>query len=166
MTTEIPVPAMMDAAVVTLPRGRESRCAAAHCQPERQGPTPEVILLGAALVIARKRASKCTPEKPLASRPGLVAAMRKRDGAGGSAGTAAEPTPRKWCPLHETSLHDATSCRHIGHLVDIRRECLAKCAAEGSPHGCHECGQVGHWTRGCLARSLFQKDRAAQEGAW
>jgi hypothetical protein len=70
--------------------------------------------------------------------------MGRRDGVGGSVGIATELTPQKWCPLHETSLHDVTACRHIGHLVEIHRERLAMHAAEGFPHYCHECGQVGH----------------------
>jgi hypothetical protein len=55
-------------------------------------------------------------------------------------GVATELTPQKLCPLHETSLHYITACRHIGHLVEIRRERLAKQAAKGVTHGCHECG--------------------------
>jgi hypothetical protein len=144
LMTEILAPTMADAAVVTLPHGRESRSSATRHQPERHGPMPEVILPGTTPVAARKRAIKCAPEKPLAGRLGLVATAGRRDGADGSVGTATEPTPRKWCPLHEMSLHDIAACRHIGHLVEIRRERLAKCATKGSPHGCHECGQVGH----------------------
>jgi hypothetical protein len=51
LTTEIPAPAIMDAAVVTLPRGRESRDTVARCQPERHGPAPEVILPGTSPVV-------------------------------------------------------------------------------------------------------------------
>jgi hypothetical protein len=67
--------------------------------------------------------------------------------------------------LHETSLHDITACLHIGHLVEIPKEYLAKRATKGMTHGYHECGQAGHWSRTALARSLLQKDWVAQEGA-
>jgi hypothetical protein len=57
LTMEIPAPAMTHAAVVTLPRCRESHGIAARCPPERHGPASEVILPGAALIVARKRVS-------------------------------------------------------------------------------------------------------------
>jgi hypothetical protein len=49
-----------------------------------------------------------------------------------------EPTPRKWCPLYETSLHDVTACLYIEHLVEICSERLAKRAIVGVTHGCYE----------------------------
>jgi hypothetical protein len=39
--------------------------------------------------------------------------------------------------------------RYIGHVVDIRKEGLAKRAAVGVIHGCYECGQAGHWSHDC-----------------
>jgi hypothetical protein len=123
---DIPAPAKAGAAVVTLHRCKESRDATTHRQQERHGHVPKVqIPLGVTPVATRKRASKCVPEKPLAGGPGPIAAAGRRDGAGGSVGITVEPTPQKWCPLQETSLHDVTACRHIGHLVEIHRERLA-----------------------------------------
>jgi hypothetical protein len=79
LTMEIPVPATTDVAIVTWPRCEESRIAAAHRRLERHGPVLEVVLLGMAPTVAIKRASKCTPEKPLAGRPGPITATGKRD---------------------------------------------------------------------------------------
>jgi hypothetical protein len=90
--------------------------------------------------------------------------MRRRDGAGESVGVAMEPTPQKWFPLHETSLHDVTACRHIGQVVEIRRERLAKHAAEGLPHGCHKCGQVGHWSRSCPGKVPLLEGPSSSRG--
>jgi hypothetical protein len=115
LTIEIPEPAKAGAVVVT-PHHREESCGAAvHCQQERHGPAQKEP------IATRKRASKCAPEKHLAIEPGPIAAAGRRAGAGGLMGVTTEPTPQKWCPLHETSLHDVTACRHIGHLVEIRR---------------------------------------------
>jgi hypothetical protein len=140
LTTEIPAPATAGAAVVTLHHREESRCTAVRHQ-QRQGPTQEVqIPSGVTPIATKKRASKCTPEKLLIGGPGPVTVKGRRGGAGGFVGITMEPTPQKWCPLHETSLHYVSACRHIGHLVEIRRERLAKHAAEGVTHSYHECG--------------------------
>jgi hypothetical protein len=86
---EIPAPAKEGVAVVTLPPCEESHGAAVRRQPERHGPAPEVqILSGAAPIAMRKRASKCTPENPLAGGPGPVTMAGRRVGAGGSVGIA------------------------------------------------------------------------------
>jgi hypothetical protein len=122
LTTQIPKPAKAGAVVVT-PRHREESCSAAvHRQQERHGPAQkERAPSGAVPIATRKRASKCAPEKHLAIEPGPIAAAGRRAGAGGLMGVTTDPTPRKWCPLHEMSLHDVMACRHIGHLVEIHR---------------------------------------------
>jgi hypothetical protein len=133
--------------VVTLRRCEESRRApstrVARACPGEQTPS------GVAPIATKKRASKCTPERPLAVEPGPVTATGSRAGAGGPVGLALELTPRKWCPLHETSHHDVTACLYIGHLVEIRGERLAKRVAKGVTHNCYECGQAGQWLGDC-----------------
>jgi hypothetical protein len=131
--------------VVTLHRREESRDTAVCRQQEQHGPAQEVqIPLGVAPIATKRRASKCAPKKLLVVGPGPVTWAGRRPGAGRSVGVAVEPTPRKWCPLHETSLHDVMACRHIAHLVENHRERLAKRAAEGVTHGFHECDKTGH----------------------
>jgi hypothetical protein len=133
LATEVPAPVMSGAMVITLCHLEERHGAAMHHQQERHKPTQRVQTPpGMASAAARNRASKCTLEKPLAIEPGPVAMAERRAGAGAPVGVAPGPTSRKWCPLHETSLHNVTACRYIG--------CLAKCAAKGVTHGCYECG--------------------------
>jgi hypothetical protein len=124
--------------VVTLHHREESRGAAMRRQQERHRPAQRVqIPPSMAPAAARKRESKCAPEKPL---PLSQDPSSQRAGAGGPVGVTPEPTPQKWCPLPETSLHDVRACHYIRHLVEIRRECLAKHAAEGVTHDSYECG--------------------------
>jgi hypothetical protein len=112
LATKVPAPAKAGATVITLCHHEESRGATVHRQQERHKPAQRVQTPpGMAYAAARKRASKCAPEKALAVEQGLVAAAGRRAGAGSPMGVAPEQTPRKWCPLHETSLHDATACR-------------------------------------------------------
>jgi hypothetical protein len=103
----------------------------------------------------KKRAHMNAPEKPLAAELGLAAAAGRKAGVGNPAGAITELTPSKWCPLHETSLHDITAGHHIYHLVEIRKERLAKRAAMGAIHGCYECGQPGHWSHSCPSKVPF-----------
>jgi hypothetical protein len=86
--------------------------------------------------VAKKRVSRHAPEKPQAAKPRPAAAPRRKAEADNPMGATAELTPGKWCPLHETSLHDATACRRISHLGEIRKERLAKHAAVGVTHSC------------------------------
>jgi hypothetical protein len=141
LPTEDPVLAKARAVVVTLLHCEESRGAVVHRQKERRVPTqgaqaPPCVVPAA----AKKRVSKQASEKPLAFEPGPATAVARRAGADDPAGVAAEPTPQKWCPLYERSLHDVTACHHIGYLVKIRRERLTKRAAMGATHSCYECG--------------------------
>jgi hypothetical protein len=162
---EIPAPAKAGVAVVTLRPREESRGTTVRRQQHRHGSAQEVQTpSGVAPVATKKRASKCSPDKPLVVGPGPVAAAGSRARGGASIGVTLEPTPRKWCPFHETSLHDVTACRHIGHLVEIRRECLAKRAAKGVTHGCHECGQDGHWSCSCPGNVPPSEGLGSSEG--
>jgi hypothetical protein len=103
----------------------------------------------------KKRVRKHVLDKPLAADPGPIDVVGRKVKASDPAGVTAEPTPKKWCPLHETSLHDTTACRHINKLVEIHRECLVKHAVVGATHGCDECGQPSHWSRGCPGKVPF-----------
>jgi hypothetical protein len=133
----VPAPAKAKAVVVTLLRREDSCGDAVHRQQERQAPAWEVRAPpGLVPTVAKKRASRHAPEKPQAAKPGPATAARRKAGAGNPTGATAEPTPQKWCPLHETSLHDATACRHISHLGEIRKERHAKHAAVGATHNC------------------------------
>jgi hypothetical protein len=153
LVTEVPMPAKAGATVVTFLRPEEGRGTAMHRQQGWRAPTPQVLVpLGSTVTAAKKRASKRAPEKPLVVEPGPATVVGRRAGVGHPTGVAAEPSPRKWCPLYETSLHYVTTCRYIGHLVEIRRECLAKRAAVGAAHGCYECGQDGHWSHDCAGK--------------
>jgi hypothetical protein len=67
-------------------------------------------------VAKKSRARRHSPEKPLAAEPRPSAAAGRKVRTRDPADVTAEPAPRKWCPLHETSLHDATACRHINNL--------------------------------------------------
>jgi hypothetical protein len=127
LMTEIPAPAKVGAVGVTLHRHEKNRGTVVRHQQERHRPAEEVQTpSGVAPVAMKKTASKCAPEKPLVVGPGPVATVGRRAGASGYVGVTTKPTPRKWCPLHETSLHDVTACRHIGQLVEIYRERLVK----------------------------------------
>jgi hypothetical protein len=112
----------------------------------------------------KKRVSKCTPKKPLAVEPGPVAVAGRRGGAGGPVGVTPEPTTRKWCPLHETSLHVITAHRHIVHLVEICRECLAKCATEGVTHDCYVCGRASHCLYDCPSKVPLSEGPGSRGG--
>jgi hypothetical protein len=79
----------------------------------------------------------------------------RKAGASNPAGSIAQPTPWKWFPLHESSLHVVMACRHIGRLVEICKVLLAKCAAVGVTHGYYECGQPGHWSHDCSSKVPF-----------
>jgi hypothetical protein len=152
------VPALVKAGatVITFLRRKECRSATARHQQERQAPAQEALAPpGPVPAATKKRATRHAREKPLAAEPGPAAAVGRKARAGNLAGVTAEPTPRKWYPLHETSLNDATACRHISHLVEIRKECLAKCVAVGATHSCYECGQPGHWSHGCPSKVPF-----------
>jgi hypothetical protein len=150
VVTEVPMTLKEGVAVVTLLCQEESRDTAMHHQQGRRAPSPEAsVPLGPALAAVKKRASKRTPDKPLAVEPGPTAMAGRRAGAGLPAGAAMELTPQKWCPLRGTSLHDVMAYHHIEHLVGIHRERLAKHAAVGVIHGYYECGQAGHWLHDC-----------------
>jgi hypothetical protein len=94
LTMEIPAPAKAGVAVFTLHRHEQSRGAAVRHQQEWCGPAQEAQTpSGVAPIATKKRASKCTPEKPLVVGPGPIAMAGRRAGAGGSMGVSTERTP-------------------------------------------------------------------------
>jgi hypothetical protein len=122
--------------------------------------------LDVALVDTKKRASKCALEKPLVVGPGPVALAGRRAGAGGPMGIASELTPRMWCPLHEMSLHDVTSCRPLGIWWRSVGNALQSMLPRERPTAATSAARLATGRAATLARSLLWKDWAAQEGAW
>jgi hypothetical protein len=93
LAMEIPAPAKVGAAVVTLHHHEERRGVAVHHQQELKGPaqgaqTPS----GVAPAAARKEASKRAPGKPLVIGPGPTTAAGRRARAGSFMGVTPEPT--------------------------------------------------------------------------
>jgi hypothetical protein len=166
LVTEVPALAKVRAVVNTLLCRMESCGVAVDHQQGRRALAPEALAPPSLVLTAvKKRTCRHAPEKPLAVEPAPAAAVGRRAGAGSSVSATVETTPRKWCPLHETSLHDVTACCYIRHLVEIHRERLAKHAAVGVTHGCHECGHSGHWLHGCPGKVILREDQEAEEKA-
>jgi hypothetical protein len=114
----------------------------------------------------KRRASRHAPEKPLAAEPGPAIAAERKVRTSDPADVTAELAQRKWCPLHETSLHNATDCCHINNLVEICRDCLAKHAAMGQPMVVTSVASpaTGHAT--VPTRPPSQEDPVVGEKAW
>jgi hypothetical protein len=147
---KIPAPAKAGTMVVTLHRREESRGTTVPHQQEQHRPAKEVQTLWVWHPFPQKRGRASAAQRSPWSLGQDPSPQREEEL--GPVDLWASPwsqSPWKWCPLHEMSLHDVMACRHIGHLVEIHREHLAKSAAEGVTHGYHECGQAGHWSRSC-----------------
>jgi hypothetical protein len=167
LTTEIPTPAKAGAAVVTLPRCKESRGTATRHQPERHVPVPEVQILSSAVPIAmRKRASKCALEKPLASGPGPIAVTGRRDGAGGSVGIATERTPESGALCMTRASMTSRFVATLGTWWRSTGNTLRSMLPRDCPTAVTSAARLATGRTAAPARSLLQKDWVAQEEAW
>jgi hypothetical protein len=72
----------------------------------------------------RNEANKHAPEQLLTVKLRPIAAEGREVKTGAPADATMVPTLWRWCPLHETSLHDITACRHLNGMVEIRKRGL------------------------------------------
>jgi hypothetical protein len=111
-----------------------------------------------------ERVGKRAPRQPREIEPAPIAVAEERIGTGTSAGVDATPAPQRWCPLHETSLHDITKCRYLNGVVESRRKCLAECAAAGTTCNCYKCGQPGHMSLDYPGKAIRPRGPDSREG--
>jgi hypothetical protein len=78
-----------------------------------------------------EESSQLIPARPLVNKPGPSSAAGKKNRASIPTDATATSALWRWCPLHETSLHDMTMCRYFNSMVEDRKRRLAESAATG-----------------------------------